>query len=90
MTVCATNPTAGAVLQTLLTVCHRKRPILGKKLNKGIMGYLISLSSAPGVRSEWMDGVIVEWGSWVGGWIKGQKTLGWMERINGWMNVKDE
>ncbi|KAG7319894.1 hypothetical protein KOW79_017037 [Hemibagrus wyckioides] len=47
--VCATNPTASAVLQTLLTVCHRKRPILGKKLNKGIMGYLTSLSSAPGV-----------------------------------------
>ncbi|XP_062843687.1 nucleolar protein 9 [Trichomycterus rosablanca] len=47
--VCATNPTASAVLQTLLTVCHRKRPILGKKLNKGIMGYLTSLSSAPGI-----------------------------------------
>ncbi|KAF7692421.1 nucleolar protein 9 [Silurus meridionalis] len=47
--VCATNPTASAVLQTLLTVCHRKRPILCKKINKGIMEYLTSLSSAPGV-----------------------------------------
>ncbi|KAL6468099.1 hypothetical protein MHYP_G00237760 [Metynnis hypsauchen] len=47
--VCVANLTASAVLQTLLTVCHRKRPILGKKLNKGIMGYLTSLSSAPGV-----------------------------------------
>ncbi|XP_027006656.2 nucleolar protein 9 [Tachysurus fulvidraco] len=47
--VCATNPTASTVLQTLLTICHRKRPILAKKLNKGIMGYLTSLSSAPGV-----------------------------------------
>ncbi|XP_072524435.1 nucleolar protein 9 [Salminus brasiliensis] len=47
--VCATNPAASAVLQILLTICHRKRPILGKKLNKGIMGYLTSLSSAPGV-----------------------------------------
>ncbi|KAF5892804.1 nucleolar protein 9, partial [Clarias magur] len=47
--VCATNPTASAVLQTLLTVCHRKRPILGKKLNKGIMEYLTSRSSVPEV-----------------------------------------
>ncbi|MCJ8745197.1 hypothetical protein PDJAM_G00127460 [Pangasius djambal] len=47
--VCATNPTASAVLQTLLTICHRKRPILVKKLNNGIMGYLTSLSSAPGI-----------------------------------------
>ncbi|XP_056600477.1 nucleolar protein 9 [Triplophysa dalaica] len=47
--VCATNPSASATLQTLLTVCHRKRPILCRKLNKGIMGYLTSLSSAPGV-----------------------------------------
>ncbi|TSP09060.1 Nucleolar protein 9 [Bagarius yarrelli] len=47
--VCATNPTASVVLQTLLTVCHRKRPILGKKLNKGIMEYLTSLNSASGV-----------------------------------------
>ncbi|XP_073713916.1 nucleolar protein 9-like [Misgurnus anguillicaudatus] len=47
--VCATNPSASATLQTLLTVCHRKRPILCKKINKCIMGYLTSLSSAPGV-----------------------------------------
>lgn len=47
--VCATNPTASAVLQTLLTICHRKRPILCKKLNKGIIGYLTSQSSALGV-----------------------------------------
>uniref|UniRef100_A0A4W4GWU4 PUM-HD domain-containing protein n=1 Tax=Electrophorus electricus TaxID=8005 RepID=A0A4W4GWU4_ELEEL len=43
------NVNASTVLQTLLAICHRKRPILGKKLNKGIMGYLTSLSSAPGV-----------------------------------------
>ncbi|KAI7809981.1 putative nucleolar protein 9 [Triplophysa rosa] len=49
LNVCATNPSASATLQTLLTVCHRKRPILCKKLNKSIMGYLTSLSSAPGV-----------------------------------------
>ncbi|XP_060762340.1 nucleolar protein 9 isoform X2 [Neoarius graeffei] len=47
--VCVTNPTASTVLQTLLSICHRKRPILCKKLNKGIMGYLTSMSSAPGV-----------------------------------------
>ncbi|XP_066508727.1 nucleolar protein 9-like [Hoplias malabaricus] len=47
--LCVTNFTAGVVLQTLLTVCHRKRPILCKKLIKGILGYLTSLSSAPGV-----------------------------------------
>ncbi|XP_076847503.1 nucleolar protein 9 [Brachyhypopomus gauderio] len=47
--VCATHPIASTVLQTLLVVCHRKRPVLGKKLNKGIMGYLTSLSSAPGI-----------------------------------------
>ncbi|XP_051719945.1 nucleolar protein 9 [Ctenopharyngodon idella] len=47
--VCVSNTSACAALQTLLTVCHRKRPILCKKLNKGIMGYLTSLSSAPGV-----------------------------------------
>ncbi|KAI4881676.1 hypothetical protein NFI96_031327 [Prochilodus magdalenae] len=49
--VCATNPSASAVLQTLLTVCHRKRPKLCKKLNKGIMGYLTSLNPASGVSS---------------------------------------
>ncbi|KAG9278726.1 nucleolar protein 9 [Astyanax mexicanus] len=47
--VCVTNPAAIAVLQTLLSVCQRKRPILCKKLNKGIVGYLASLSSGPGV-----------------------------------------
>ncbi|ROL51463.1 Nucleolar protein 9 [Anabarilius grahami] len=47
--VCVSNTSACAALQILLTVCHRKRPILCKKLNKGIMGYLTSLSSAPGV-----------------------------------------
>ncbi|XP_051557463.1 nucleolar protein 9 [Myxocyprinus asiaticus] len=47
--VCATNASGSAVLQTLLTVCHRKRPILCKKLNKSIVGYLTSLSSASGV-----------------------------------------
>lgn len=33
--VCATNLTASIVLQTLLTICHRKRPILGKKTKQG-------------------------------------------------------
>ncbi|XP_067308997.1 nucleolar protein 9 [Pseudorasbora parva] len=47
--VFVSNTSASAALQTLLTVCHRKRPILCKKLNKSIMGYLTSLSSAPGV-----------------------------------------
>ncbi|XP_077078267.1 nucleolar protein 9 [Siphateles boraxobius] len=47
--VFVSNLTACAALQTLLTVCHRKRPKLCKKLNKSIMGYLTSLSSAPGV-----------------------------------------
>ncbi|XP_016335308.1 nucleolar protein 9 [Sinocyclocheilus anshuiensis] len=47
--VCVTNTSASAALQTLLTVCHRKRPLLCRKLIKGIMGYLASLSSAPGV-----------------------------------------
>ncbi|XP_046882778.1 nucleolar protein 9 isoform X3 [Hypomesus transpacificus] len=44
-----TDAVASAVFQTLLTVCHRKRPILCKQLLKGIVGYLTSLSSAPGV-----------------------------------------
>lgn len=47
--VFVSNLTACAALQTLLTVCHRKRPKLCNKLNKSIMGYLTSLSSAPGV-----------------------------------------
>ncbi|XP_061111725.1 nucleolar protein 9 [Conger conger] len=46
---CVRNAVSSAVLQALLTVCHRKRPILCKKLTKGIVGYLASLSSAPGV-----------------------------------------
>ncbi|XP_073704533.1 nucleolar protein 9-like [Garra rufa] len=47
--VCVTNASSSATLQTLLTVSHRKRPILCKKLIKCIMGYLTSISSAPGV-----------------------------------------
>ncbi|XDV28345.1 hypothetical protein PO909_031679 [Leuciscus waleckii] len=47
--VFVSNLTACAALQTLLTVCHRKRPKLCNKLSKSIMGYLTSLSSAPGV-----------------------------------------
>uniref|UniRef100_A0A8C1SB94 Nucleolar protein 9 n=1 Tax=Cyprinus carpio TaxID=7962 RepID=A0A8C1SB94_CYPCA len=47
--VCVTDACASATLQTLLTVCHRKRPLLCRKLIKGIMGYLTALSSAPGV-----------------------------------------
>ncbi|XP_051990029.1 LOW QUALITY PROTEIN: nucleolar protein 9 [Xyrauchen texanus] len=47
--VCATNASGSAVLQSLLAVCHRKRPILCKKLNKSIVGYLTSLSAASGV-----------------------------------------
>lgn len=47
--VCVTDACASAALQTLLTVCHRKRPLLCRKLIKGIMGYLTALSSAPGV-----------------------------------------
>ncbi|RXN02385.1 nucleolar 9 [Labeo rohita] len=42
-TVCVTNPSSSAALQTLLTVTHRKRPILCKQLIKGIMGYLTPL-----------------------------------------------
>ncbi|XP_018613502.2 nucleolar protein 9 [Scleropages formosus] len=47
--VCVTDMAATTVLQTMLTVCHRKRPKLCKRLLKGIVGYLTSLSSAPGV-----------------------------------------
>ncbi|KAJ8272600.1 hypothetical protein GJAV_G00091150 [Gymnothorax javanicus] len=46
---CVRNAVASTVLQTMLTVCHRKRPKLCRKLAKGIMGYLTSLSAAPGV-----------------------------------------
>ncbi|KAM9322424.1 nucleolar protein 9 [Pholidichthys leucotaenia] len=44
-----TDVITSAVFQTMLTVCHRKRPKLCKQLLKGIMEYLISLSAAPGV-----------------------------------------
>lgn len=44
-----TDAVASAGFQTLLTVCHRQRPILCKQLLKGIVGYLTSLNSAPGV-----------------------------------------
>ncbi|XP_030631098.1 nucleolar protein 9 [Chanos chanos] len=49
MKICVTDAVAGLVLQTMLTVCHSKRPKLCKQLNKGIIGYITSLSSAPGV-----------------------------------------
>ncbi|XP_028283357.1 nucleolar protein 9 [Parambassis ranga] len=44
-----TDAVASAVFQTMLTVCHRKRPKLCKQLLKRIMEYLMSRSSAPGV-----------------------------------------
>ncbi|XP_034559509.1 nucleolar protein 9 isoform X2 [Notolabrus celidotus] len=44
-----TDAAASAVFQTMLTVCHRKRPKLCKQLLKGIMQYLTSRSAAPGV-----------------------------------------
>lgn len=44
-----TNTIASAVFQTMLTVCHRKRPKLCKQLLKHIMEYLTSRSAAPGV-----------------------------------------
>ncbi|KAM6948639.1 nucleolar protein 9 [Aplochiton taeniatus] len=44
-----TDVVASATFQTLLKVCHRKRPKLCKKLLKKILAYLTSLSSAPGV-----------------------------------------
>ncbi|XP_010887294.2 nucleolar protein 9 isoform X2 [Esox lucius] len=47
--VCVTDPVASAVLQNMLMVCHRGRPKLCKQLTRGIVGYLTSLSSAPGV-----------------------------------------
>ncbi|CAF89456.1 unnamed protein product, partial [Tetraodon nigroviridis] len=47
-----TDAAASAVFQTMLTVCHRKRPKLCKQLLKRIMEYLSSRSAAPGVRSE--------------------------------------
>ncbi|KAG7525834.1 nucleolar protein 9 [Solea senegalensis] len=44
-----TDAVASAVFQTMLTVCHRKRPKLCKQLLTGIMEYLTSRSAAPGV-----------------------------------------
>ncbi|XP_024129159.2 nucleolar protein 9 isoform X1 [Oryzias melastigma] len=44
-----TDAVASAVFQTMLTVCHRKRPKLCKKLLKRTMEYLMSRSAAPGV-----------------------------------------
>lgn len=44
-----TDAVASAVFQTMLTVCHRKRPKLCKQLLKRIMEYLTSHSAAPGV-----------------------------------------
>ncbi|XP_067461132.1 nucleolar protein 9 [Thunnus thynnus] len=44
-----TDAVASAVFQTMLTVCHRKRPKLCKQLLKGITEYLTSRSAAPGV-----------------------------------------
>lgn len=40
---------ASTVFQTMLTVCHRKRPKLCKQLLKRIMEYLTSCRAAPGV-----------------------------------------
>ncbi|XP_064849319.1 nucleolar protein 9 [Oncorhynchus masou masou] len=47
--LCVTDAVASTVFQTMLTVCHRNRPKLCKLLTKGIVEYLTSLSSAPGV-----------------------------------------
>ncbi|KAJ0059003.1 hypothetical protein NL108_003368, partial [Boleophthalmus pectinirostris] len=44
-----TDSVASAVFQTMLTVCHRKRPKLCKQLLKRIMAYLTNCSSSPGV-----------------------------------------
>ncbi|CAK6967862.1 nucleolar protein 9 [Scomber scombrus] len=44
-----TDSVASAVFQTMLTVCHRKRPKLCKQLLKRITEYLTSRSAAPGV-----------------------------------------
>ncbi|XP_033505639.2 nucleolar protein 9 [Epinephelus lanceolatus] len=44
-----TDAVASAVFQTMLTVCHRKRPKLCKQLLKRIMEYLTSRNAAPGV-----------------------------------------
>lgn len=44
-----TDAVASAVFQTMLTVCHRKRPKLCKQLIKRIMEYLTGRSTASGV-----------------------------------------
>ncbi|GAA6222379.1 nucleolar protein 9 [Lates japonicus] len=44
-----TDAVASAVFQTMLTVCHRKRPKLCNQLLRRIMEYLTSCSAAPGV-----------------------------------------
>ncbi|XP_077414072.1 nucleolar protein 9 isoform X2 [Vanacampus margaritifer] len=44
-----TDSVASAVFQTMLTVCHRKRPKLCKQLIRRIMEYLTSCPAAPGV-----------------------------------------
>uniref|UniRef100_A0A4W6CTD3 PUM-HD domain-containing protein n=1 Tax=Lates calcarifer TaxID=8187 RepID=A0A4W6CTD3_LATCA len=44
-----TDAVASAVFQTMLTVCHRKRPKLCNQLLRRIMEYLTSRSAAPGV-----------------------------------------
>ncbi|TNN74467.1 Nucleolar protein 9 [Liparis tanakae] len=44
-----TDAVASAVFQTMLTVCHRKRPILCKQLLKRATEYLTTRSAAPGV-----------------------------------------
>lgn len=48
--VSVTDAAASTVFQTMLTVCHRKRPKLCKQLLGGIMEYLSSRNAAPGVR----------------------------------------
>lgn len=50
--VSVTDAAASAVFQTMLTVCHRKRPKLCKQLLNRIMEYLSSRNAAPGVRLE--------------------------------------
>ncbi|XP_068196989.1 nucleolar protein 9 [Antennarius striatus] len=44
-----TDASASAVFQTMLAVCHRKRPKLCKQLLKRIVAYLTSRGAAPGV-----------------------------------------
>lgn len=47
--VSVTDAAASAVFQTMLTVCHRKRPKLCKKILTAVMEYLTTRSAAPGV-----------------------------------------